>query len=201
MFVKTTDFIRHFLSRPIAEIRQRKKLNQLSDHIHFLPEIHAERVLAEVRAMKPDLGLVYGSPVLKPSLFEIPTFGTLGIHHGKVPEYRGKKTTFWAMFNGEETAGVTIQKIASGIDTGQVVEQGETPIGHRALSRVWNELEAVGLDLYIQAILKVKQGSAKYEPQVGKKGPLYKDPKIRDILSLWRKQWRKRISQSKTILS
>ena len=70
---------------------------------------------------------VCGAPILKPELFEIPAFGTLGIHHGRLPEYRGKKTTFWAIYNGDSTAGVTIQRINAGLDTGEIVCTGEVP--------------------------------------------------------------------------
>jgi methionyl-tRNA formyltransferase len=111
----------------------------------------------------------------------------LGIHHGKVPEYRGKKTTFWAMYNGEETAGVTIQKVNAGLDTGEIVKQGAVLIGRRSLPVVWNELETLGLDLYLEAIVEVKRGVASYQPQTGQRGKLYRDPEFGDILSLW---WR-----------
>ena len=179
-----------YLSQSRYEIKLNRQLALLSKRIHFVPDIHAQDVLACVRTQAPDLGLIYGSPILKPELFDIPAFGTLGIHHGKVPEYRGKKTTFWAMYNGEKTAGVTIQKINAGLDTGQVVQAEEVPIGYRSLGAVWRDLEALGLDLYIQAILEVRQGTASYRPQMGQKGKLYRDPKLSDILTFWRRRFR-----------
>jgi methionyl-tRNA formyltransferase len=164
----------------------------LRERIRIVPNIHAAEVLALVRALQPDLGLIYGSPILKPDLFEIPRCGTLGIHHGKVPEYRGKKTTFWAMYNGEPTAGVTIQKVNAGLDTGQIVKQGEVTIGRRSLGRVWDELETLGLDLYLEAILDLKHGRMTLQQQTGQKGPLYRDPKPRDLLAFWCGQWVRR---------
>jgi folate-dependent phosphoribosylglycinamide formyltransferase PurN len=188
--------ISRFLAHPHAEIELNRKLARLSDRLHFVPDIHAEDVLERVRSLAPDLGLIYGSPILKPVLFEFPTFGTLGIHHGKVPEYKGKKTTFWAMFNGERTAGVTIQKVNAGLDTGQIVKQGAVSIGCRSQRTVWHELEALGLDLYIQAIIEVKQGTANYQPQGGKQGKLYRDPKLADIATLWWRQLKKSMLRS-----
>ncbi len=173
------------LTRPRAESQLNKAMARLSDRTHYVPDIHAEKVLEAVRTLKPDLGLIYGSPILKPALFEIPTLGTLGIHHGKVPEYRGKKTTFWAIYNGEETAGVTIQKVNAGLDTGQIVKEGEVVTGRRSLRTVSTELEALGLELYIQVILEVKEGTATYQPQIGERRKLYRDPKFRDILAFW----------------
>jgi methionyl-tRNA formyltransferase len=96
--------------------------------------------------------------------------GTLGIHHGKVPEYRGNKTTFWAMYNGEPVAGVTIQKVNKGLDTGSIVKTGQVNAYRRGYPSVVRELEALGLDLYIQAILDVKHGVAEFKPQTGNQG-------------------------------
>jgi methionyl-tRNA formyltransferase len=146
-----------------------------------------------VCALSPDLGLIYGSPILKPELYEIPRLGTLGIHHGKVPEYRGNKTTFWAMYNGEPVAGVTIQKVNRGLDTGSVVKSGDVNTEGRTYQAVVHELERLGLDLYIQAILEVKHGTADYKPQNGAKGKLYRNPKPVDFLNFWGRQIRRRV--------
>ena len=177
-----------YLQNPRAEIQLRKKLDFVDERIHFVRDIHAPEVLEKVQALAPDLGLIYGSPILKPALFEIPKLGTLGIHHGKVPEYRGNKTTFWAMYNGEKAVGVTIQKVNQGLDTGSIVKAGELNASGRRYQTVFRDLEALGLDLYLQAILDVKQGTAEFQPQIGKKGPLYRNPKPRDFLIFWWKQ-------------
>jgi folate-dependent phosphoribosylglycinamide formyltransferase PurN len=185
LFVQLVSAARRFLTQPRTNIALSRKLARLSDRIYFVPEIHADTILERVRSLAPDLGLIYGSPILKPKLFEIPRFGTLGIHHGKVPEYRGKKTTFWAMYNGEEAAGVTIQKINVGLDTGEVVKAGEVSVAGRSYRAVWQELEQLGLALYAQAIVEVKRGEAVFRPQKGKKGTLYRDPRAGDILRFW----------------
>jgi folate-dependent phosphoribosylglycinamide formyltransferase PurN len=176
------------LLHPREEIALQRSLEKISDRVHFVTDIHAQNVLEQVRALSPDLGLIYGSPILKPELFEIPGLGTLGIHHGKVPEYRGNKTTFWAMYNGERVAGVTIQKVNRGLDTGSVVKAGEVNAYGRAYQAVVHELETLGLDLYIQAILEVKHGTAEYRPQAGVKGKLYRNPQPGDFVKFWGKQ-------------
>jgi folate-dependent phosphoribosylglycinamide formyltransferase PurN len=196
LLAQTAGGLGRYLSQPRVETELNRTMAWLSDRVHYVPDIHAEEVLGDVRSLKPDLGLVYGSPILKPELFEIPRLGTLGIHHGKVPEYRGKKTTFWAMYNGEETAGVTIQKVNAGLDTGDIVKQGEVPIGRRSRRAVWNELETLGLGLYIRAILEVKEGTARYQPQVGKRGKLYRNPELGHILTLWRRQLFRRLGRA-----
>jgi methionyl-tRNA formyltransferase len=187
MLDKAMRFIFHFRK----EIALSRKLKTISGVIHFVKNIHAHKVLQQVCELEPDLGLIYGSPILKPELFEIPRLGSLGIHHGKVPEYRGNKTTFWAIYNGEQVAGVTIQKVNSGLDTGGIVKAGEVTAYRRTYSTVVRELEELGLDLYIQAILDVKRGVAVFTPQPNGKGKLYRNPKLGDFLRFWGKQMRR----------
>jgi folate-dependent phosphoribosylglycinamide formyltransferase PurN len=181
-------------TQPLSEIKLNRNLARVSERLHFVPDIHDEDVVDSVRTLKPDLGLIYGAPILKAALFDIPGFGTLGIHHGKLPDYRGKKTTFWSMYQGEKSSGVTIQEVNSGLDTGQIVKQGEVPIETRSYRAVWKELETLGLNLYIEAIIEVKRGTARYYPWKGQKGRLYRDPKFRDILMFWWHQWKKRLN-------
>ena len=181
------------LFHPRQEILLRRKLTDISERIHFVPDIHAHEVLERVSTLEPDLGLIYGSPILKPALFEIPSLGTLGIHHGKVPEYRGNKTTFWAIYNGEPFAGVTIQKVNKGLDTGSIVKTGEVRTIGRGYQAVFHELERLGLELYIQAILEVKNGVAEFKPQMGVKGKLYRNPKLGDFIQFWIKQTKRRL--------
>jgi hypothetical protein len=177
--------IGRYLVDPFSEFELNRKMAKISNRIHFVSDIHVEEVLERVRLLGPELGILYSGPILKPQLFEIPLYGTLGIHHGRVPEYRGKKTTFWAMYNGEKTVGVTIQKINPGLDTGDIVQAGEVPVMGRSLRAVWHELELLGFYLFIQAILELKHKTANYKPQVGEKGRLYKDPKTSDIIRFW----------------
>ncbi len=105
-----------------------------------------------------------------------------------MPEYRGKKTTFWAMANGEEHAGVTIQKVNAGLDTGEIVRQGLVAIKGRAVRKVWRDVEALGLELYVQAVLDVRSGTAVAQPNPQPKGRLYRDPKLSELLDFYRRR-------------
>lgn len=187
------DAVVHSLRDSQGNALLQRMMPALAGRIHYIPDIHAPEILQTVGELEPDLGLIYGSPILKPELFALPRLGTLGIHHGKVPEYRGKKTTFWAIYHGEQTAGVTIQKINAGLDTGEIVLAGTVPIGNRFPGTVWNELEKLGIELYLQAILQMRDGTARSRPQVGKRGKLFRDPDLKDIMTVWVRQLRKKV--------
>jgi hypothetical protein len=173
------------LLAPRRTTARRRMLRELEPIIHFVTDLHAPEVLARIEALQPDVGAVYGGPILRQALFEIPTSGTLGIHHGRLPEYRGKKTTFWAMHNGEEAVGVAIQRIGAGLDRGDVLRDAVLPIGRMPLPVVTRRLEQLGLDLYIAALLDVRHGKAQFRPQPAGGGALYRDPRPADIARFW----------------
>lgn len=57
------------------------------------------------------------------------------IHFSALPAYRGVFTSIWPILNGEDTAGVTLHVIDSGIDTGAVVAQRLFPLSEYVTSR------------------------------------------------------------------
>jgi len=170
---------------PASILQRHRLLRQFRGQLHIVNNIHAAKTLQEIQEFKPVLGLVYGGPILRPELFSIPKLGTLGIHHGKVPYYRGKKTTFWAMYNGEPDVGVVIQKIGPRLDAGEIVMQANLPVGRRLLSRIRKELDTIGIDLYLDAVAAVLDGSAVYVEQPAAVTRLYKDPTALDIVRFW----------------
>lgn len=173
------------LLAPRRHLARRRALRELRPLIHFDRDLHAPAVLSRVRALQPQLGAVYGGPILRANLFGIPARGTLGIHHGRLPDYRGKKTTFWAMYNGEETVGVAIQRIGTGLDRGDVLRDGLVAVGRKPLPVVTRRLEHLGLDLYLAALLDVRRGDPRFRPQPEGGGPLYRDPGAVSIARFW----------------
>lgn len=64
--------------------------------------------------------------IIKPILFS--TKKLFNIHFSKLPAYRGVYTSAWPILNGEKISGVTLHKIDSGIDTGDIIAQEEIAI-------------------------------------------------------------------------
>lgn len=169
---------------PRAEQKFQRDWRDLQARIRYVSDVHSDEVLHEVHELAPDLALSYGSPILRPKLFLLPRYGTLGIHHGRMPDYRGRKTTFWEIWEGEPRAGVTIQRINEGIDTGQTVAVASVEIGARSYERIWNDVQGRGIDLYIEAVLAIGNGTASFADPQGTPGPLRQDPTPLQLLSL-----------------
>ena len=170
---------------PFATVRRWRAFREIRPRICFVPDLHDPGVVTRIRDLRPALGLVYGGPIIQPTVFNLPRFGTLGIHHGKVPEYRGKKTTFWAIYNGEEEVGVTIQRISSRLDGGDVLRAGRVRVGKRLPTSVKRQLHALGLDLYMEGVHAIRKQTAEFFTQSGGASTLYRDPAARDIFRFW----------------
>lgn len=79
--------------------------------------------------LKPDVILVLGWYYMVPkSIRDIPKYGSWGIHASLLPDYAGGAPLVWAIINGEKKAGVTLFRMESGVDDGDIISQVEFPI-------------------------------------------------------------------------
>lgn len=87
--------------------------------------LHAPETLAAIRELQPDVILTSGCPLLKPELYRLPRWGTLNIHWGISPAYRGEHTLFWSLYHNDPPGmGITIHRIDDSIDGGPLLAQG-----------------------------------------------------------------------------
>jgi methionyl-tRNA formyltransferase len=83
-----------------------------------------KRLLSEIN---PEICFVFGAPLLKEDLYNIPRRGCVNIHTGLVQHHRGVDSPFWAIDEGRlDTVGATLHFIDNSIDGGQVVAQRNT---------------------------------------------------------------------------
>ena len=78
--------------------------------------------------------------IIKPNLFK--TKNLFNIHFSLLPAYRGMYTSALPILNGENITGVTLHRIDSGIDTGEIIAQTKIKINNKDTAR----------DLYIKYI-------------------------------------------------
>ena len=88
-------------------------------------DINSGRTAEIIQEHTPDLTIVSGAPILRANMFSIPRFGTLNVHRGISPEYRGESTIFWPLYYRDyNRIGITLHFIDEGVDTGLRVAQG-----------------------------------------------------------------------------
>lgn len=97
--------------------------------VEAVADVNDPEFVSALSALKPQLGLIAGySTIFKTPLIETPARGTINLHAGRLPQYRGGSPLNWQIINGEKTAGISIIRIDEGIDTGPVLAKAEFPI-------------------------------------------------------------------------
>lgn len=88
-----------------------------------------EAVLEELRALEPDVIVVaaYGK-LLPQALLDIPKQAIINVHSSLLPQYRGAAPINWAVLNGDDETGVTIQYMAAELDAGDILLTRKTAI-------------------------------------------------------------------------
>ena len=71
--------------------------------------------------------------IIKPSLFK--TKNLFNIHFSLLPSYKGMYTSALPLINAESETGVTLHKIDSGIDTGDIISQKKIKISENDTAR------------------------------------------------------------------
>ena len=134
----------------------------------FQPEkMRDGEALAILRGLEPDLIAVaaYGK-ILPVDILELPPLGCINVHSSLLPRYRGAAPINWAILNGEDETGVTIQRMAEGVDTGDILAQTNTPIDvNENASQLLARLALLGAELLAETVRKLETGSARAAPQ------------------------------------
>lgn len=144
---------------------------------------------------KPDLIVVvaYGQ-LLPKEVLMIPRLSCINIHGSLLPKYRGAAPIQRAIIDGEQQTGITLMKMAEGLDTGDMLAMAATDIGKKTFSQLHDELSLMGArllmdcleDIEEERIKPIKQDEAKatYAPMLFKKDGLIDFSK--DIVSIER---------------
>ncbi|MDD3138142.1 MAG: methionyl-tRNA formyltransferase [Lachnospiraceae bacterium] len=61
--------------------------------------------------------------IFKDTIMQIPRFGIINCHAGKLPFYRGRNILNWVLINDEKEFGITVHYVDYGIDTGDIILQ------------------------------------------------------------------------------
>jgi hypothetical protein len=110
----------------------RHSLHDLGRTFHFpvieVPSVNSTSAQAALRELDVDLAVSISNRVIKDVVFSVPRLGMINLHHGRIPDYRGGPPGFWELYNGESVMGVSVHRIDSQLDHGQLLARTEVPI-------------------------------------------------------------------------
>lgn len=113
-----------------------------------------------------DLGIVQGTRILKEATFSIPRLGSINVHKGAVPGYRGSTPAFWELFDGASSAGVTIHFVTKQMDAGDIVETGEVAIhSNETPITLRDKLDRASICVLVRAVEAIRTDTAKRRKQ------------------------------------
>jgi len=88
------------------------------------------------------------------------------IHFSNLPSYKGMFTSAWPILNGELQSGVTLHKIDSGIDTGEIIDQKIFDISPNETARtLYFKYLKYGLNLFKENVRNLVEKNYTSTPQ------------------------------------
>ncbi len=127
-----------------------------------------EETISQLRALEPDVIVVaaYGK-LLPRALLEIPKTAIINVHSSILPQYRGAAPINWAILNGDEETGVTIQYMGEELDAGDILLIKRTAIDpEEDASSLYDRLARMGGEAASEALAQLRDGTATRTPQV-----------------------------------
>lgn len=132
------------------------------------PETLKDRSLAAtLRRLHPQVIVVAAYGLILPrSVLELPEHGCLNVHASLLPRWRGAAPIQRALEAGDTETGVTIMRMAEGLDTGPMLARRATPITSRDTAGVLHDrLAVLGAELMVETLAGLERGGGEAEPQ------------------------------------
>ncbi len=174
-------------STPGADFTMESLLTHDNVDLVRVNDINGDDSIKLVRDLAPDLGVSLAAPILKPPLFDIPRLGSINLHKGKLPDYRGMPPAFWELWHDERSVGCSVHKVRKKLDAGELLAtttvQRET---YSTLVGLQLTLDEVGIRLMCQAVKQMVSGSVVATPQPSG-GKTFRKPTLKQRAQLARK--------------
>ena len=106
---------------------EKSDVHQIADKNNievFYPSIIDDKTIEKVKNLEPDLIIVVAYGIILPLKFlNIPKYGCINIHVSLLPRWRGAAPIEHALLKGDVKTGVSIIRISSKLDAGDILMQ------------------------------------------------------------------------------
>ncbi len=128
----------------------------------FQPEsINTPEGMAILKELEPDLLVVaaYGQ-ILSREVLEAAPLGGINVHASLLPKYRGAAPIAWAIYHGETRTGVTIIRMTTGLDAGDMLVQEAIDIlPEETAGELETRLAPLGASLAMRIVDQIANGT------------------------------------------
>ena len=190
-------FIRVFSSVAAARLLGLLPKNRQAKRFYSLPQLcsaygiacsrianpNATGYMQGVRERAPDLIVSVACPyILKEAVLRIPRLGCINIHHAPLPRYKGMMPTFWQMYHGEKSVGLTIHYMAAKVDEGGALFLGALEIRPgESLHDLIRRSKRHGAHCMAHVLREIAAGTQTLKAHKGEKGSYFTFPAISQI--------------------
>ena len=109
--------------------------------------------------------VAYGK-LIPGDVFLLPPLGTINLHPSLLPKYRGAAPVQWALYNGENEIGITVQLINEQLDAGDIVMQKTIPVDlHDTSADVYERIKPIGAEMLAESVDCLFKGTIAPKPQ------------------------------------
>lgn len=117
--------------------------------------------LEELMTLDADLIVTAAYGQFLPKKFlEFPTYGAVNVHASLLPKYRGGAPIHYAIMNGDRETGVTIMRMISKMDAGNILSQKAIPIEQTDdVASMFEKLSSVGAQLLMETLPAIFDGT------------------------------------------
>jgi methionyl-tRNA formyltransferase len=149
---------------------------------------NTEAVISRVRACAPDfIFSFYYRQMLSEALLAIPAHGAFNVHGSLLPKYRGRVPVNWAIIHGEKESGVSLHRMVSKPDAGDLMAQRAVPILQNDTAYdVFQKLKCAAELMLMETIPEMTGGRLDGKPLDLEKGSYFGGRKPQDGLIDWR---------------
>jgi len=122
---------------------------------------------AGLERWNPDLLVVAAYGLILPrEVLDLPPLGCINVHASLLPAYRGAAPIQRALLDGRGETGITIMRMAPGLDTGPILLQRTLPIGERDTGgELHDALAELGASVLSDALAGLRAGTLEERPQ------------------------------------
>jgi len=114
---------------------------------------------------QPDLLVLGGTRIIKPSILEIPRQGTINAHPGLLPRLRGSASVGWALYK-DLPQGATAHFVSPGIDLGDIIVSRQLPVYRTDTYESLNyRIGILAGELIAEGLKAIQDGTVKPTPQ------------------------------------
>ncbi|MDP8263816.1 MAG: formyl transferase [Candidatus Ancaeobacter aquaticus] len=160
---------------------------------YIVKDHNSDKTADIIKKYMPDIIVLSNTRIIKNNIIELPRYGCINLHLGKLPKYRGTDSCFWEIFNGENKGGITVHAIDASLDTGDIIIEQYIDIKHNdnELSLYKRKLQ-IGPQLVVKALDCIEHKSCTFIKQNPEKAHTYKWPTIHERNLLKKQQKEKR---------